>query len=96
MVLYTHKDEEGKISSLYDSSNILASKYDPNNQKLVIIFHNGGQYLYDKVKKSVFDEFQEAKSQGKAIHTIIKQHHTTKLETVDTLGIKNDILRLKK
>ena len=96
MVLQVYEDEFGKISSLYDSSNVLASKYDPESKKLVIIFHNGNQYLYENVTKMTFNHFQNAKSQGKEIHGIIKKHHTTKLGTIDPTNIREDILNLKK
>ena len=95
MVLQSVQDQEGKISSLYDSSNVLASKYDPNSRKFVIIFNNGGQYLYEDVTKHTFDEFQKAKSQGSAVHTIIKRHHSKKVGIVDVDAIIQDIEKLK-
>lgn len=95
MVLQSVQDSEGKISSLYDSSNVLASKYDPFSKKFVIIFSNGGQYLYDNVPENVFMEFQKAKSQGKLIHSLIKSFHGKKVSVVDTKTIIEDIERLK-
>lgn len=96
MLLQSSQDQEGKISSLYDSSNVLASKYDPMTRKFVIIFNNGGQYLYEDVTKKTFDEFQNAKSQGNAVHSIIKRHHVKKLGVVNIDSIVEDIGRLKK
>jgi len=95
MVLQSVQDNEGKISSLYDSSNVLASKYDPFSKKFVIIFSNGGQYLYDNVPENVFNEFQKAKSQGKLIHSLIKTFHGKKVSVIDTKTIIEDIERLK-
>lgn len=95
MLLESVQDQEGKISSLYDSSNVLASKYDPSSRKFVIIFSNGGQYLYEDVTKNTFDQFQKSKSQGSAIHSIIKGHHAKKVGVVDTDNILNDIDRLR-
>lgn len=96
MVLQSVEDQEGKISSLYDSSNVLASKYDPLSRKLVIIFSNGGQYLYEDVTKNTFDNFQKSKSQGNAVHSLIKKHHAKKIGVIDTTSINEDIIRLKK
>ena len=96
MLLQSIQDQEGKISSLYDSSNVLASKYDPHSKKFVIIFNNGGQYLYDNVPESTFNEFQKAKSQGKLIHSLIKTYHGKKVSVVDVRTIIEDIENLKK
>lgn len=95
MLLESVEDQEGKISSLYDSTNVLASKYDPNSRKFVIIFNNGGQYLYEDVTKKTFDEFQKSKSQGNAVHSIIKRHHAKKVGIIDVESIIEDINKLK-
>lgn len=95
MLLQSAQDQEGKISSLYDSTNVLASKYDPSSRKLVIIFNNGGQYLYEDVTKHTFDLFQKAKSQGNAVHSVIKGHHVKKVGIINVETIIEDIERLK-
>lgn len=95
MLLQSAEDQEGKISSLYDSTNVLASKYDPSSRKFVIIFGNGSQYLYEDVTKHTFDEFQKAKSQGSAVHSIMKRHHAKKVGILDVETIKEDIEKLK-
>lgn len=96
MLLQSVQDQEGKISSLYDSSNVLASKYDPHSKKFVIIFNNGGQYLYDNVPENAFIEFQKAKSQGKLIHSLIKTYNGKKVSVIDIRTIIEDIENLKK
>lgn len=95
MLLEQFTDEEGKISSFYDSSNVLASKYDPKLKKLVVIFGKGNHYLYENVSQHSFDIFQKANSQGNAIHTMIKEHHTTSLGPIDITDIKEDISNFK-
>lgn len=96
MLLQSTQDQEGKISSLYDSTNVLASKYDPKTKKMAIIFNNGGQYLYENVSSSTFQHFQSAKSQGSAVHSVIKGHSGTKVSTIDVSSIIEDIKNLKK
>lgn len=96
MLLEHFIDNEGKTQSIYDSSNVLASKYDPVSKKFVVIFGNGMQYLYENVSNQSFNSFQNSKSQGNAIHSIIKTHTTTKLASVDTSTIKEDIANHKK
>lgn len=95
MLLDSVEDQEGNISSLYDSTNVIASKYNPKNRKFVIIFNNGGQYLYEDVTKNTFDDFQKSKSQGSAVHSIIKKHHSKKIGLIDVSLIIDDIIKLK-
>ena len=95
MVLNSQTDHEGKISSLYDSSNVIASKYDPNSNKLVVIFGNGRHYLYEQVTPKTFENFQRSPSKGSAIHSIIKSHHTISLGNIDITHIKEDIDKIK-
>ena len=95
MVLNSQTDHEGKISTLYDSTNVIASKYDPASKKLVVIFGNGRHYLYEQVTPKTFEVFQQSPSKGSAIHSIIKTHHTVSLGNIDITHIKEDINRIK-
>ncbi len=81
MVLNKH-EENGAIENLYDSSNILASKYDTNSKKLAIIFNSGRQYLYHDVLRSDYDIFERAESQGKILHSTIKKYKVEKVDDV--------------
>ena len=95
MVLNKH-EEKGAIENLYDSSNILASKYDINSKKLAIIFSNGRQYLYHDVSRNDYDIFERAESQGKMLHSTIKKYKVEKVgEDVDTTLLIEQIQKLK-
>ena len=48
MVLLKH-EENGSIECLYESSNVLGSKYIKNDKKLAVIFKSGSQYVYSDV-----------------------------------------------
>jgi len=48
MILNTF-EQDGKIENIYDSTNVLASKYDKTKKKLAVIFGSGHQYLYHDV-----------------------------------------------
>ncbi len=96
MILHQSIDEEGKIISFYDSTNVLASKYDPQLKKLVVIFGNGNHYLYENISNHSFNIFQKSKSQGSSIHSLIKEHHTTNLGKIDVTDIKEDIKNFKR
>ena len=82
MLLNRHIDKES-IESIYESSNILASRYNTISQKLAIIFKGGRQYLYHDVKRNDYDVFEKAESQGKVLNSHIKNYKTDKIEGMD-------------
>lgn len=95
MVLNKH-EENGAIENLYDSSNILASKYDTSSKKLAIIFNSGRQYLYHDVLRNDYDIFERAESQGKILHSTIKKYKVEKVDdVVDTTLLVEQIQTLK-
>lgn len=67
------------IENLYDSSNIIASKYDLSTKKLAIIFKNGFQYLYYDVKENDYLVFEGSESQGKVLNSHIKNYKFEKV-----------------
>jgi hypothetical protein len=95
MLLHRHKTNES-IENLYNSSNILASKYNIHSNKLAIIFKGGRQYLYHDVKNSDYLLFEQAESQGKVLNTHIKNHKMEKIEgVVDVTTILEQIQNFK-
>ena len=52
--------ENGSIECLYDSSNILGSKYITNQKKLAIIFNSGRQYVYEGVTFTDYSKFEKS------------------------------------
>jgi len=56
MVLLKH-EENGSIECLYDSSNILGSKYVVNEKKLALIFNYGRKYNYEGVTFTDYSKF---------------------------------------
>ena len=95
MLLNKHIDNES-IENLYESSNILASRYNTISQKLAIIFKGGRQYLYHDVKRTDYNEFENATSQGKILNSKIKKYKSDKIDDiVDTTPILEQIEILK-
>jgi hypothetical protein len=95
MILHTF-EQDGKIENLYDSSNVLASKYDKTKRKLAIIFESGLQYLYHDVTLEDYRKFSNDDSQGKAIHKYIRKYKTEKSEDiVDVTIIKEQVEKIK-
>jgi hypothetical protein len=95
MILNRHLDKES-IESLYDSSNILASRYNTISKKLAIIFKGGRQYLYHDVNKNDYDVFEQSESQGKVLNSVIKKYKFDKIEEiVDVTPINEQIILIK-
>lgn len=67
-------EREGIIDCLYDSSNIVGSQYNTNEQKLSVIFKNGGKYTYMGVPKVEYLIFEGSPSQGKVLNSRIKEY----------------------
>jgi len=80
-----------EIVCSYDSSNILASKYEPKSKKLTITFNRGTQYLYLGVEPNEYKVFEEAKSQGVEFNKIIKIKDFEKLGDVDPIKLVEEI-----
>ena len=84
------------IESLYDSSNILASRYNTISKKLAIIFKGGRQYLYHDVNKKDYDVFEQSESQGKVLNSVIKKYKFDRIEeVVDVTPINEQITLIK-
>jgi hypothetical protein len=94
-MLLNRVDRNGKIKSIYESSNILSSIYVPNDKKLTIIFKNGTSYTYDKVDKTDFFRFETAESQGNVFSKYIKNNPFVKNDNVDVNDIETEITDVK-
>lgn len=87
---------EGVIENLYDSTNVMASKYDSNQKKLAVIFGSGLQYVYHGVTLEDYQKFEDSDSQGSAIHKYIKKYKSEKSpDKVDVNIIKEQIEEIK-
>ena len=95
MVLIKH-EENGSIECLYDSSNILGSKYIVNEKKLAIIFNSGRQYVYEGVTFIDYTKFESSESQGKLLHSVIKKYaYSQSKEIVDVKPMIEQINSIK-
>jgi hypothetical protein len=94
-MLLNRIERNNKIKSIYESSNILASTYVPNDKKLTIIFKNGTSYTYDNVDKTDFFRFETAESQGNIFSKYIKNKSYVKNDDVDTENIQTEINETK-
>ena len=72
----------GYIESVYFSDNVLKSTYFPKTKILYLSFNRGGTYSYTNVDQELYDEFEEADSQGSFLHSRIlkKSKHTVTKE----------------
>ncbi len=95
MILLKH-EENGSIECLYESSNVLGSKYITNEKKLAIIFKSGRQYVYNDVTYEEYRKFELAESQGKILNSIIKGHEFEKSPNiVDVIPMVEQINEIK-
>jgi len=64
----------GYIESVFNSDNVLMTTYFPNNQRLYIAFSRGHTYSYGNVSPELYQEFEEAESQGKFFYKKINNN----------------------
>jgi hypothetical protein len=95
-MLLKRVEKESLVKAIYDSSNILASKYDKKTKDLVITFKRGVQYKYYNVSTSDYLRFEISESQGSVLNTHIKQYRTEKCGDVNPDLIFEEISDLKK
>ena len=84
-----------KIKAIYESSNILASTYEPSKKDLTIIFKRGASYTYKNVDKTDYFRFETADSQGEVLNKHIKKYDAVKNDAVDVKKIEDEILNLR-
>jgi len=61
-------------SNHYDSSTLKSSSYDYKTEDMFMTFNSGQTYLYKKVPLSVYEEFVNSESHGRALNTLIKNN----------------------
>ena len=54
-----------KIICEIDSTNLVQTEYDTENNKLVVEFKNGAKYEYEDVPHKIYTQLRMAESQGK-------------------------------
>lgn len=72
----------GYIEAIFNSDNVLKTTYFPKAERLYIAFSRGHTYSYGNIPKELYDEFENAESQGKFFHAKInnKVKHPTRKE----------------
>lgn len=94
-MLLKRVEKESLVKAIYDSSNILASKYDKKTKDLTITFKRGAQYKYIGVSAADYMRFETAESQGAVLNSHIKTYQFEKGETIDSNIIVEEIDKLK-
>lgn len=88
-------DTGDKIEAIYESSNIIASSFNKQNNDLTVTFKKGGSYTYSKVSNTDYMRFETADSQGKVLNSNIKSYAFSKNDNVDTEELLKKIKLLK-
>lgn len=88
-MLLNKTEKDGVVSAHYDSSNILASKW--NGKDLTVFFKHGASYTYNAVSRTDYARFELAESQGVILNAKIKAYSFTKNDAVDVAEILKEI-----
>ena len=67
-----------KIINKIQSSNIISSEYDVQEQSMIVEFKNGLKYEYSKVPMQTYTQFRMSESQGKFFSTKISRTYPYK------------------
>lgn len=92
-MLLKKTEKDGITTALYESSNILASKW--NGKDLTIIFKRGASYTYSDVSKTDYTRFEMADSQGAVLNAKIKAYSVIQNDNVDEATILTEITQTK-
>lgn len=65
----------GYIESVFNSDNVLKTTYFPGNQRLYIAFSRGHTYSYGNISPEIYENFENAESQGKFFHKNINNNY---------------------
>lgn len=57
-------EENYYVEAVFDSTNILKTTYFPHKERLYISFKRGGTYSYGNIDQELYDDFEDAVSQG--------------------------------
>lgn len=64
----------GYIEAIFDSDNILKITYFPKFERLYIAFKRGHTYSYSNISNELYEEFENADSQGMFFHENINNN----------------------
>jgi hypothetical protein len=92
-MLLKKTEKDGVVKALYESSNILASKWD--GKDLTVIFKRGATYIYNDVSNTDYVRFETADSQGAVLNAKIKAYSYSKGDDVNEITIINEINEAK-
>ena len=84
----------GYIEAVFSSDNVLKTTYFPGTQRLYIAFSRGHTYSYGNIPKEMYDEFENAESQGKFFHSKINNNRKYPYRKEFTL-YPNEVQELK-
>jgi hypothetical protein len=87
-------ENEGIISCLFKSSNILSSDYDQEKKELTITFNAGRKYTYSDINHKDYTRFELAESQGEIFNKYIKKYPTKRNVDVNPTELLNKVTQI--
>jgi len=94
-MILKRQEKDSVVKAMYNSSNILASIYNKENNDLTLIFNKGTQYKYAGVTSTDYTRFELAESQGKVFNSHIKAYSFEKLDAIDPVNILKEVNEMK-
>ena len=88
-------EKNGIVKAIYNSTNVLASKYDKAKQELTVTFKTGNVYTYAGVPDTDYTRLEISESQGKVLNNVIKKYPFTKGESVDIAAIVAEVTKIQ-
>lgn len=64
-----------QIVQIKGSSNIAGAGYDPEGQRLTVVFMSGRRYTYEEVPQDIYEALLQADSAGKFFNSNIKDQY---------------------
>ena len=95
MILKRIEQNNGVVEALYESSNIVASKYNKTNNQLSLTFKGGQEYIYENVSIADYHKLELADSQGVAFNKYLRNYPFVKGDLVDIEALRERIEEAK-
>lgn len=86
-MILTRVEKDNQVEALYESSNIISSKYDKGTNKLSLVFKGGTEYIYENVDISDYHKLELADSQGVAFNKYLRSYPFVKGDKVDIIAL---------
>lgn len=82
-MLINRTEQNSVVDALYESSNIISSRYNKTTSELRLIFKSGIEYVYENVTLSDYHKLELSDSQGRAFNKYLRSYKFIKGDKVN-------------